>query len=334
MQTSRKFTQVLLAMGALLLMASAAMAQVVSQGPGQIFPYTSEINDQKAGSILFFNIYASSTANPGTQNTRFSITNTSSTSPAFVHLFFVEGNSCNIADRFICLTPNQTSTFTAAEQDPGTVGYLVAIAADPFGCPTNFNHLIGDEYVKFETGHFANLAAESISAIAATPTDCTADSISTVLNFNGTAYNRVPAVLAIDNIGAPADGNVVRLWVNRVGGSLISGAASIGTIFGLLYNDQEEPFSFTVTGNGCQRGATLSNNFPRVVPRFDVIIPAGQTGWLKFWATPTQVGILGASINFNANAGTGSGAFNGGKNMHKLRLTTDAYTIPIFPPAC
>ena len=115
---------------------------------------------------------------------------------------------------------------------------------------------------------------------------------------------------------------------------MISGAASIGTIFGILYNDQEEGFSYTITGNGCQRGATLSNTFPRVVPRFDVNIPAGQTGWTKFWATPTQVGILGAVINFNANAGTGSGAFNGGRNMHKLRLTTDAYTIPIFPPAC
>ena len=331
MQTSRKIFRACLAFTALLLLTSVSLAA----DPGTAFPATSELNDQKPGSILFYNIYASSVANPATQNTRFNVTNTSTSSSTFVHLFFVEGSSCSIADRYICLTETQTMTFLATEQDPGTIGYLVAIAVDGInGCPVNFNFLIGDEYIKLETGHFANLAAVSISAIAATPTACTADSVSTTINFNGTAYNYVPSVLAIDSIGSPGDGNVVRVWVNRVGGSLISGAASIGTIFGLLFDDQESSHSYTITGNGCQRGATLSDTFPRTSPRFSVVIPSGQTGWTKFWATSQPVGILGASINFNAGAGTSAGAFNSGHNMHILKLTTDAYTIPIFAPSC
>ena len=45
--------------------------------------------------------------------------------------------------------------------------------------------------------------------------------------------------------------------------------------------------------------------------------------------------MLGAQINFNANAGTAAGAFNQGHNLHKLTLTTAAVlTIPIFPPNC
>jgi hypothetical protein len=58
----------------------------------------------------------------------------------------------------ICLTANQTTTFLASEQDPGTTGYHLAIAVDGVnGCPINFNFLIGDEYIKLESGHFANL---------------------------------------------------------------------------------------------------------------------------------------------------------------------------------
>ena len=94
-------------------------------------------------------------------------------------------------------------------------------------------------------------------------------------------------MLAIDNIGSRADGNIVR------------------------------------------------NDFPRTTPRFELVIPAGSTGWMKFWVASGDQGILGASINFNANAGTAAGAFNSGHNMHKLTLSAfNAYIMPIFAPSC
>jgi hypothetical protein len=39
----------------------------------------------------------------------------------------------------------------------------------------------------------------------------------------------------------------------------------------------------------------LNNDFPKTSPRFDQVIPAGQTGWTKFWGT-SDVGIIGAVI--------------------------------------
>ena len=194
MHSSRKLTQGLLALCALVVMGTSALAA----DPGAPFPATSEVSDQKAGSVLYYVAYSSSTSMPNRQNTRFNITNTSSTSAAFVHLFFVDGATCGIADRYICLTANQTLTFRASEQDPGTTGYLVAIAVDGvLGCPTSFNFLIGDEYIKLETGHHANLAAEAFAALyEGSLPGCDETSTSATLDFDAVEYNRAPRVLA------------------------------------------------------------------------------------------------------------------------------------------
>lgn len=330
MHTSRKFLRALMAIGALLLLAPAAS---FAADPGIPFPATAEVSDQKAGSILIYNFYTSNPANPGVQNTRFNITNTSDTSAAFVHLFFIEGTTCSVSDRYICLTANQTMTFLASEQDPGVRGYLLAIVVNGVtGCPLNFNFLVGDEYIKLETGHFANLGAEAFAAIAATPAACLETDVTTVLNLNGVAYNQTARVLAISSIGSNADGNDTRVIINRTGGSLATTANTIGAVFGILYDDAEQPHSYTFNGQ-CQVFSQLADSFPRTSPRFGVVIPAGQTGWTKFWGT-SNVGILGAVLVRNANAATSAGAFNSGHNLHKLKLTTDSYTMPIFAPGC
>ena len=49
----------------------------------------------------------------------------------------------------------------------------------------------------------------------------------------------------------------------------------------------------------------------------------------------SDIGILGAMINYNPNAGASAGAFNGGSNLHKLTLSTSAnFVIPIIQPSC
>lgn len=295
----------------------------------------SVVNDQKAGSLLFFNIYTSSTTNPASQNTSISITNTSDSQPAFVHLFFIDGNSCSVADRFFCLTRLQTLTFYADEQDPGVTGYIVAVASDFEGLPTRFNYLIGVEYVKFSTGHADALAAESFLKLTDTNVLSTDGSLA-ALFFDGLilagSYSRAPRVVAIDNIASRLDGNDTLVILNRVGGNLTSSAATLGNLFGLLYDESEASFSFTITG-GCQLRFILNDVQPRVTPRFTRIIPANATGWLKIWST-ADIAILGSVINFNPNAAQGGG-FNGGHNLHKLTLSAAAnYVIPIFPPGC
>ncbi len=302
-------------------------------GPGSIFPASSEASDQNAGSVLIYNIYTSGATSANTQNTRINITNTHLSLPAYVHLFFV-AEGCAIADSYICLTGNQTASFLASDLDPGTTGYLVAIAVNQIGCPTSFNYLIGDEYVKFTTGHAANLGAIAFSQLAGGLPLCDGNSNTAAINFDGISYNRTPATLALDNIGSRADGNDTLLIVNRIGGNLGIGASSLGTLFGIFYDDAENALSFSVTG-GCQLRNSLTNNFPRITPRFETFVPAGRTGWLKVFNQTGAVGITGAAINVNPNAASSAGAFNQGHNLHHLTLNNQmSYIIPVFPPSC
>lgn len=334
MRTSQKFTSAALAFFAAIVLSTVSLAA----DPGLLYPPTSEASDQKAGSLLFYNVYTSGPTNGNAENTRINITNTSVTSAAFVHLYFV-ASSCAIADSFICLTATQTASFLASDIDPGVKGYIVGLAVDGvFGCPVAFNWLIGDAYIKFATGHAANLGAVAFSSLynGLLP-GCDSNSITAAINFNGVVgagYNCTPAVIALDNVGSRSDGNDTMVILNRVGGNLGIGASSLGTVFGLLYDDAENVTSFSVTGN-CQLMSTLSNNFPRTTPRFETFIPAGRTGWLKFYNQTGAIGILGAAINLNANAASSAGAFNGGHNLHHLTLNCGmSYTVPVFPPSC
>ncbi len=301
------------------------------KGPGSPFPFASEMSDQKAGSVLVYNLYTSST-DPTKQNTRINITNADPSRSAFVHLFFV-AEGCSVADSYLCLTANQTASILASDLDPGVTGYLVAVVVDARGCPINMNCLIGDEYVKFASGHAANLGAEAFAGLAGGLPACDGNSVTATLNFDGISYNRLPAALALSNVGSRADGNETLLVLNRIGGNLGIGAATLGTLFGILYDDAENALSFNVTG-GCQLRNTLSNNFPRTTPRFETFIPAGRTGWLKIFNQTGVIGMTGAAINFNANAASSAGAFNQGHNLHTLTLTTGSYVIPVFPPSC
>ena len=290
-------------------------------------------SDQKPGSILFYNYYTS-TVDAARQNTRISITNTHVTSSAYVHLFFVDGSSCTVADSYICLTANQTASFLASDLDPGTTGYIVAVATDRNGCPLEFNFLIGDEYVKLSSGHQANLGAEAIAAVAGGLPACDGTTSLVELRFNNASYNPLPRTLALSNFGSPADGNNTLLVVNRIGGNLATGAASIGSLFGLLYDDAEKSYSFGLTSSGCQLRGTLSGTFPRTTPRIESIVGSGRSGWLRL-SSSTDGGIFGVAINFNSNAASNTGAFTQGHNLHKLTLSAaTTLTIPVFPPTC
>jgi len=317
-------------LAALVVMSMAALAA----DPGVIYP-TLFPNDQMAGNVLVYNIYTSSATNPTTENTRLSITNVNDEIGASVHLFFVEGATCSVADSFICLTPNQTTTILASDVDPGVTGYVVAVATDASGIPIPFGpaRLIGDEYVKFASGHVAGLGAESIQADLAeiSPDGDTAR----VLSFY------LPRVLAVANIPSLTEGNDVKLIVNRIGGDLRTSASGIGSLFGLLYDELENPYSWTFSTSRCQINRSLNNtDFPRTTPRINSVIPSGSTGWMKFWGT-ANVGLLGSVIIQNPAAS----AFTTGHNLHKLTFISEVVrgetvpaamtlTIPVFPSNC
>ncbi|MGE0884510.1 MAG: lamin tail domain-containing protein [Blastocatellales bacterium] len=304
-------------------------------GPGKAFPSTAEFGDQKAGSVLVYPLYSSSSLNLSRENTRFSITNIDSARRIAVHLFFIQDDSASVADAYVCLTPNQTTSFLASDFDPDIAGYLIAIAVDERGCPINFNFLIGEEFVKLSSGHAANLPAIAFAALTGAPPACDGNSVTAEIKFDGVSYNAAPRVLAASSIPSAVDGNSTVLVIDRIGGNLGTGVSTIGQIFGLLFDDTEHAYSFERNTTRRQFRSVLSNtDFPRTAPRFTTVIPAGRSGWMKFWRD-SDGGIVGAIINFNPNTAASSAAFNQGRNLHAMTLTTESsFVLPVFPPGC
>lgn len=296
--------------------------------PGLPVPAASGSSDQTAGSVLIFNLYTSNAANPAAENTRFNITNISVAEPATVHLFFIDGSNCSVADTYICLTPNQTASLLASDIDPGVSGYLVAVAVNrDTGLPVAFNCLIGDAYVKTASGHSANLGAEAYQALMINPAGIDAAAPTATLNFDGMNYSRMPRTLAVNSLYNAGSGSPL-LVVNRMGGNLGVSAASLGSAFGIVFDELETPYSFTFQG-GCQTRQAIANSFPRTTPRIGNVIPVGSTGWMKLWATD-DFAITGAILYPNVEQGT----IGQGRNLHHLTYTNARMVVPIFPPTC
>ncbi len=296
--------------------------------PGVLLPDAAP-GDTKPGSLLFFNFYSSDVSKPQLENTRFNITNTDVERSVILHLFFVNADDCQVADTFLCMTPNQTVSFLASEYDPGVQGFLVVVAVDAQrGCPINFNRLIGSEFFKLNSGHAANLGAIAIAALPGGPMACDPTETTARLDFDGTDYNQVPRALAIDNLQSPLDGNNTLLILNRVGGNYSNGTATrLGDLLGLVYDDKEKGYSFQFDPSGCQYVSRIINGAPRTSPPLTTVIPRGHTGWMRLQHV-TEAAMLGAVVNLNPNG------FNQGHNLQALTYTDASITIPIFPPSC
>jgi len=329
MRTSRKLTHVLFAVFTLAMMSMAALAA----DPGTAISAESEASDQKQGSLLIYNYYRSDSANVSATDTKINITNTNVTSSVVVHFFFVSVTaSCAVADFKTELTQSQTYSFLVSDFDPDSQGYIMAVAENEDGLPISFNYLIGDLYLK-DTLKQANLGAISFAADWAYDTAIGSASASTVdITFNtagSNTYNSLPATLALSNIPSLAAGDRTFLVINRPSGSFVTGPASVGTLFGLLFDDAEQSQSFQISGT-CQLSGVLSDSFPRTAPRFSTVVPAGRTGWMKVYATNGTTGIVGSQVVYNLADNVN---FWGGHNLHALTLTSsaNAATLPVFP---
>ncbi|MCG3162974.1 MAG: hypothetical protein JMDDDDMK_04343 [Acidobacteria bacterium] len=309
-QNFRRLIHFALAITVCALFSSVALAQ---------YPIgNSHLSDMKPGSVLFFNKYTSNPSNPQQGDTQINITNTNQNSGADIHLFLVDGSTCSIADSFVSLTANQTTSFITSDFDPGVQGYLVAVAVSG-GSPTQFNWLIGDEYIRETDGRLANLAAVSIAKRS--PGDVAPDGDGTAtMNFNDADYERLPASVALSNFNSQATDNTqVNLYVPS--SNLIVGASlSTSSIFTLVYDDTEQVFSTTVRAV-CYTTVQLSSL--RIAGgNINKIVPSGRSGWIRFNGGGKP--LLGASIQRGP-------VFMGGHNLHALSLLPSySITIPAF----
>ncbi len=299
--------------------------------PGSAYLPDNLISDQKPGSILFFNVYTSDATDSREQNAKFSVTNTSPTKGVAIHIFFVDGMSGSPADFIFCLTPSQTISFEAVELDPNTEGYIVVIATDSNGAPIVHNSLIGDVFVKFSSGHRAGLGALAVAARQVPTVPATDAAVN--LDFDGVSYDRLPLTLAVDNVPSRINNNDTVVFINRPVGDLTNGVGEIGHLFGLLFNDTENAYSFGHYSSRCQTRLTFNGNTPRTAPRFTTVVPDGRSGWVRLYSV-SNTPIIGAFLNYNSGSSSVPNAFSGGRNLHILTTTTAQMTIPVYPTRC
>lgn len=287
---------------ALLLLSTAAFAQ----GP-------INISDMRPGSVLFFNRYTSNANNAQLGDTQINITNVNQGESAAIHLFFVDGSTCTVADFGLSLTPNQTMSFLMSDYDPGVQGYIVAVATDG-SAPTQFNYLIGTAFIRENDGKQAVLQAISLVKLSPGSVD-TNDDGNNVLRFNGSEYERLPSALAVTNFNSETSTSNL-LIIYSPSRDLIFGSAEAVSIFTLLFDDSERSISggFTVR---CYRADTLSVIFSR--GGINRHIPAGRTGWIKLNATSRP--LLGSLISRGP-------VFAGGYNLSAVTLLS-SYEIAI-----
>lgn len=297
-KTFRRFINLTILVCALAMLSTAAFAQYPI---GQ-----SSIGDMKPGSVLFFSRYSSNPGNPSLGDTQINITNVNQSAAAQVHLFMVDGSTCSIADSFVGLTPNQTASFLVSDYDPGISGYIVGVAVGGGG-PTQFNHLIGSEFIRETNGTTAYLQAMTVAKRSAG--DVVPDGNGqTVLNFNGVDYEQLPSSLAVATFNSQTvDSNMLSIFSPST--NLMIGGVTPTSVFTLLYNDAEVAISSSFTVN-----CYLYNSFTALFNRGGGInrhVPSGRTGWIRMTASGRP--IMGSVF------GKGP-VFVGGHNLHALAL--------------
>ena len=287
-------------------------------------------SDQKPGSVLFYHRYTSSLSNPNAKDTTISLTNTSFTDTGKVRLFFVNGQDCLTFDVAVCLSAQQTTSFRMSEYDPGTTGYVVAVAIDNDGKPTQFNWLIGNAQIR-QISPINNQSYDtSLSATAvfkrssATPTVTNGKA---ELVFDDTIYDSLPSQIAADNI--PSQGtsaqnaNATFLGLYRPTGDLSGGSVAPKIDFSIFNN--QGGTSLASTTLGCYGDLRL--NTIRFNPQLATILATGQTGWVRI-SSPDKLPIMGAQFSSGA-------AFSSGTSLRAIMYAPDyRILVPVKVPGC
>lgn len=295
------------------------------------------VSDQKAGSVLVFPYYNSSPTGT-TADTLLQITNVCNGAAvsggvpnySYLHLFFMKG--CSPADTYACLTPNGTLQILASVYDPGVEGYLIAVAVDANGIPTQNNCFIGSAYVRDDNTSFADsYGAESFWKY--TPGSAPVTAGYAAVNLNGTEYDAAPTQFAVQvQDPAVADEYVVLASVNGNLGSSLSSTAQAGV--GVVYRADETPASFQPQLNsGCLSITLIDAGKIRVATQnggYNNFLKDSY-GYLKFNVTSPAVGLL---ISKQGVAGQPINRFSGIRTLHKTLVGAATLSLPVFPPFC
>ncbi len=312
-----------------LIFPATSVLFIGCQSPAPAVP-SARVSDQKPGSVLVYPYYTSNMA--GTDDTRISMTNVISPNTpkayqAYVHVFLVDGNNCMQTDFYVCLTRGATYTFTAFDIDPEITGYVIAVAVNEQGFPTQNNVLIGNAFVN-TTNYFGNYGAESFAANSADPASLYADYGSTAkLFFDGIGYDAVPKEFAVEiqspvDVPAPFQKIVTAGLIGDLSTGAVQGAGQVGS--GQIINQNEDFKSVNniLVGN-CQAIGNISDNL-RVAGKLSNLIPMGMAGTVKLK--------VGGAVGLLLTPRTEQ--WGGIRTLHKTATVATCLIIPIFTPSC
>lgn len=285
------------------------------------------IGDQKPGSVLFFNRYTSSPTNALREDTTLNLTNTNPTAGGFVRLFLVNGATCQVQEVKVCLAARQTISIKMSDLDPGVKGYLVAVATNQAGEPTQFNWLTGNVVVKQPTGvgsFSGQLNAIAIAKRKAGDLKAGANNEAEMV-FDDDTYDRLPAQNAIEGVPTQtSNANQTTISLYRPVANLNTGTGAATTVQLNAWNRDVATSSGSVAV-ACYSDFTVGSL--RLQPiSIATLIPAGTTAWFSAGSADLQP-VLGAQFNV--------GEFSSGINLRPLNFTADyRIKIPISAVTC
>ncbi len=208
----------------------------------------SNASSTKAGSVLFFHRYTSEVSSITNVNTLITLTNTNPRDGVAVRLYYV--HDCDISRQDISLAGNQTRSLLMSNEQPGTHGYVIAVATDRRGVPTQFNWLIGSASIHDSLGHEATYNAFAVAKRTAGSIQVPDGAPTADMVFNNAQYDELPKNVAVDNIQAQS--GPAGLFTDMI---LYTPPASLGTpqplatqINGVAYEQNGRPYTATVDG--------------------------------------------------------------------------------------
>ena len=282
------------------------------------------LSDQKPGSALLFHRYSSNASNAQREDTQITLTNTHPATTAHIRLFLVAGATCQVNDLNLCLAAQQTTTFLMSDLDPGTRGYLMAVATDAAGKPIQFNWLTGAALLKngaLNLSLNAHAVAKRDGAIVAPGNDNLAEMI-----FDDVNYDRLPSQLGFEGINSQANGaNATTLSFYRPLANMASG--SVTATVQVTGRNTTAPVLQTsgTVSLACYADTSVSNL--RLAPITAAnLLPAGSSGWFTASTADAQP-LLGVQFNL--------GTFSGGLSARPLAYATEyRIKIPLATVSC
>jgi hypothetical protein len=313
--------------------AAVAQSEQPQVGPGiaQVGSNAqkSAISNTKAGSILFFHKYTSDNGNPSGVNTLYTVTNTNPRDAVSVRLFYVR--DCTVTSQYANLGPNQARTFLASAEDPGKTGYIVVVALNSQGIPTQFNWLIGAASLHDAQGHEASYNAVGVAKRTGGPVLSVTGSVAE-LKFDDVEYDRLPQTIALDNIQSQdvntASASRTDLTVYSPLADLSSASGSAAKVTAIAYDQSGRSFPAVVdTTCGLRAPATAVWTNPAL----NTFITPGKPGWASFAAATVDnvpLPLLGLSLTDGTSA-----AQRNARNMQVLtRLSSFSIKVPVSTP--